>query len=232
MNGQFIFFDLGQTLINEWSFINHFDQRFLYLLNGYGTKIDKRNYQAVRNNIIRNRLIGFGGINELVLQVCRLVCHSDYGRLIMKKLKPEIKEMRLRLFQFYDDTERMINALVESHKLGIIANQPREVVELLRTCNFEQVFDVKVISSLVRMAKPSLKIFQLALKQASYDPENCIMVGDRLDTDIFPANKVGMRTIRITDSIFKIQEPINKYEYPTHTVAKLREIPRIIESIG
>jgi HAD superfamily hydrolase (TIGR01549 family) len=231
MNRLFIFFDLGQTLINEWNFIHYFDQRFLELLNGYGAKIDKRNYQTVRDNIIRNRMIGFGGINELILEVCRLVCHSNYERIIMKKLGPELQEMRTRLFRLSDDAENVIENLVVSHRLGIIANQPTDVLELLRICNVDRFFDVKVLSSLVRMAKPSLEIFKLALKQASYDPENCIMVGDRLDTDILPANKLGMRTIRITDSIFKIQEPINKYENPTHTVAKLCEIPRLIDCI-
>ena len=231
MNRLFIFFDLGQTLINEWNFIHYFDQRFLELLNGYGAKIDKRNYQTVRDNIIRNRMIGFGGINELILEVCRLVCHSNYERIIMKKLGPELQEMRTRLFRLSDDAENVIENLVVSHRLGIIANQPTDVLELLRICNVDRFFDVKVLSSLVRMAKPSLEIFKLALKQASYDPENCIMVGDRLDTDISPANKLGMKTIRITDSIFKMQEPINKYENPTYTIAKLCEIPRIIDCI-
>jgi HAD superfamily hydrolase (TIGR01549 family) len=231
MNRLFIFFDLGQTLINEWNFIHYFDQRFLELLNGYGAKIDKRNYQTVRDNIIRNRMIGFGGINELILEVCRLVCHSNYERIIIKKLGPELQEMRTRLFRLSDDAKNVIENLVVSHRLGIIANQPTDVLELLRICNVDRFFDVKVLSSLVRMAKPSLEIFKLALKQASYDPENCIMVGDRLDTDILPANKLGMRTIRITDSIFKIQEPINIYENPTHTVAKLCEIPRLIDCI-
>lgn len=231
MSRIFIFFDLGQTLIHEWSFIHYFDQRFLELLNGYGARIDKRNYQAVRDSVIRNRMIGYGGINDLILEVCRLVCHSNYERLIMKKLQPELKEMRTKLFRLSDDTKDVIEKLVVSHRLGIIANQPTDVLELLRICNVDRFFDVKILSSLVRMAKPSLKIFKLALKQASCDPENCIMVGDRLDTDIFPANKLGMRTIRITDSIFKIQEPINKYENPTDTVAKLCEIPRIIDCI-
>ena len=232
MKELFIFFDLGQTLINEWGFIDYFDQRFLELLNGYGTKIDKRNYRTVRDNVIRNRMIGSGGINELILEVCRLVCHSSYGRIILKKLEPEFKEMRSRLFRLYDDTEITINTLVKSHKLGIIANQPLDVVDLLQIYNVDKFFNIKLISSIVEKAKPCLKIFQLALKQASYDAENCIMIGDRLDTDIFPANSLGMKTIRLTNSIFKIQEPINKYEYPTYTAARLGEIPDIIDCIS
>ena len=204
MKGLFIFFDLGQTLINEWSFIDYFDQRFIELLNGYGTKIDKRNYEAVGDNIIRNRMIGSGGINELVLEVCRLVCHPSYGKIILKKLQPEFREMRTKLFRLYDDAKMVIATLVKYHKLGIIANQPQDVLELLQIYNLDNFFNVKIISSIVKMAKPSLKIFQLALKQALYEPENCIMVGDRLDTDILPANKLRMRTIRIINSIFKL----------------------------
>ena len=40
----FLFFDLGQTLINEWDFISYFDQRFLELLNGFEARIDMKNY--------------------------------------------------------------------------------------------------------------------------------------------------------------------------------------------
>lgn len=232
MKGLCIFFDIGQTLINEWSFLNYFDQRFLELLNGFGTKIDKRNYQTVRDNVIRNRMIGSGGINELIIEVCRLVCKSNYGKIILKKLEPEIREMRAKLFRLFDDAELTIDTLVKCHKLGIIANQPPDVVDLLQKYNVHKFFDIKVISSIVKMAKPSLKIYQFALNLSTYDPENCIMVGDRLDTDIYPANKLGMRTIRTTNSIFKLQEPINKYEYPTYTVAKLGEIPRIVDRIN
>jgi putative hydrolase of the HAD superfamily len=57
----FIFFDLGQTLIDEWDFIAYFDQKFLEMLNGFGARIDQRNYHAIRDSIIRDRKIGHAG---------------------------------------------------------------------------------------------------------------------------------------------------------------------------
>ena len=51
----FIFFDLGQTLIDEWDYINYFDKLVLETLNGYGAKIDYKNYITLRNNILFNR---------------------------------------------------------------------------------------------------------------------------------------------------------------------------------
>ena len=55
------------------------------------------------------------------------------------------------------------------------------------------------------------------------------MIGDRLDTDISPANKFGMKTIRTINSIFKLQEPITEFEQPNYTVTSLSGIPNILE---
>ena len=57
------------------------------------------------------------------------------------------------------------------------------------------------------------------------------MIGDRLDIDILPANQLGMKTIRFTDSLFNLQSPKVKNEIPTHTVKKLEEITNIIQYI-
>jgi putative hydrolase of the HAD superfamily len=57
------------------------------------------------------------------------------------------------------------------------------------------------------------------------------MVGDRLDTDIGPANKLGMKTIRITNSLFKLQRPTNEFEQPKYTVANLGDIPNLLLKI-
>ena len=67
----FLFFDLGQTLINEWEMIRYLDSIFLELLEGFGTKIDRLNYIAIRNNVIRNRIIGNGDFEELFFEVCK-----------------------------------------------------------------------------------------------------------------------------------------------------------------
>jgi putative hydrolase of the HAD superfamily len=58
-----------------------------------------------------------------------------------------------------------------------------------------------------------------------------IMIGDRLDTDISPANKLGMKTIRYTNSLFRLQEPIDKSEIATHIVDRLSEIPDVLQGI-
>jgi ribonucleotide monophosphatase NagD (HAD superfamily) len=66
---------------------------------------------------------------------------------------------------------------------------------------------------------------------AANDSKYYVMIGDRLDTDISPANKLGMKTVRYTDSLFKLQEPIDESETATYVVNSLSEIPNVLQGI-
>jgi FMN phosphatase YigB (HAD superfamily) len=231
MKYPFIFFDLGQTLVDEWDYIAYFDQKFLELLNGFGARIDERNYHAIRNSIIRDRKIGHGSVKELVIEVCRLLSPPGYEKVIANRLEPQIKQGRCDLFRFFDDAESTLQTLSKYCEMGIIANQSEDIFQLIEKSGFGKFFKVKAISSSMKLKKPDSKIFELALKQAGYRAKDCIMVGDRLDTDICPANTIGMTTIRTTNSLFALQMPRMACEYPTYTVAHLTEIPRVLESI-
>ncbi|HYZ95464.1 MAG TPA: HAD family hydrolase, partial [Nitrososphaeraceae archaeon] len=184
MKKPFIFFDLGQTLINEWGFIDYFDMRFFEMLNGFGARINFRNYQTIRDNVIRNRKIGHGSVRELIIEVCKLICQQGYGKIIVEKLEPELKEARRNFFCLFDDAEQTMNSLLIEYDLGIIANQSVDILKILEESKINQFFKVIVISSEVKVRKPDPEIFRLAMNLANTSPEHCIMVGDRLDTDI------------------------------------------------
>ncbi len=231
MKRPFIFFDLGQTLINEWGFIDYFDMRFFEMLNGFGARINFRNYQTIRDNVIRNRKIGHGSVRELIIEVCKLICQQGYGKIILERLEPELKEAKRNFFCLFDDAEQTMNSLLIQYDLGIIANQSVDILKILEELKINRFFKVIVISSEVKIRKPDPEIFRLAMNLANTSPEHCIMVGDRLDTDISPANKLGMKTIRITNSLFKLQQPMNEFEKPTYVVANLSEIANILDKL-
>ena len=231
MKRPFIFFDLGQTLINEWGFIDYFDMRFFEILNGFGARINFRNYQTIRDNVIRNRKIGHGSVGELIIEVCKLISQQGYGKIILERLEPELKEARRNFFCLFDDVEQTMNSLLIQYDLGIIANQSVDILKILEESKINRFFKVIVISSEVKVRKPDPEIFRLAMNLANTSAEHCIMVGDRLDTDIGPANKLGMKTIRTTNSLFKLQQPMNEFEKPTYVVANLSEIANILDKL-
>ena len=134
------------------------------------------------------------------------------------------------MFRVFDDAEETLTVLSKQFDLGIIANQTKDIVRLLDDSNISRFFKVRVISSEVGIEKPDPRIFQLAMQLAeAKSPKDCIMVGDRLDTDILPANLLGMKTIRTTNSLFKLQEPMSGFERPRYTVSNLSEIPYVLK---
>lgn len=230
MDKPFIFFDLGQTLVDEWDFISYFDNKFLEILNGFGARIDRRNYQAVRDSIIRDRKIGHGSMKELIIEVCRALSPPGYDKVILNRLEPQIEQGRKDFFKFFSDVESTLEAL-SRYGIGIIANQSEDIIDLLESSGLNKYFNVQTISSSVGLKKPDHRIFELALTQAVKTASECIMVGDRLDNDICPANMLGMTTIRATNSLFALQKPRQKCERPAYTVTRLAEIPAIIEKM-
>jgi HAD superfamily hydrolase (TIGR01662 family) len=156
---------------------------------------------------------------------------SGYEKVIASKLEPEIMQGRRDLFRFFDDAESTLQALSKHYEIGLIANQSEDIHELLEQSGFGRFFKVQAISSFVKLKKPDPRIFELALKKAGRDAKDCMMVGDRLDTDICTANTLGMTTIRVTDSLFALQVPARECEHATYTVTRLSKIPQIVEGI-
>jgi putative hydrolase of the HAD superfamily len=232
MPAPFVFFDLGQTLIDEWDFIRNLDERFLALLNGFGAKIDRRNYLAVRNSVIRDRRIGHGSVMELIVELGKLLAPEGYAEVIARRLEPELRKERINSFKFSSDARPMLEKLNKmGTETGLIANQSADISEILQKSGVDQFFKVKVISSSVGLSKPDHRIFQLALDGAARTAKDCVMVGDRLDTDICPAKSIGMLTIRYTNSLFALQTPQQECEHAAFSVGRLNEIPELVEKI-
>jgi FMN phosphatase YigB (HAD superfamily) len=89
----------------------------------------------------------------------------------------------------------------------------------LITC-FSQI----VASAETGVAKPDPAIFRYALQQAHCSAQNAAMIGDRLDNDIAPANRLGMHTVRILRGLGAYHEPRTLDEVPAYTIAALSEL--------
>lgn len=112
-------------------------------------------------------------------------------------------EARAYLFDRYDQHNLVNEGLADilmalsadGCRLGIIANQPPECRASLTRRGLIDYFEVIAISEELGLHKPSPKIFQWAMDRATSSPEECVMVGDRMDNDIVPAAALGMKTV-------------------------------------
>lgn len=95
----------------------------------------------------------------------------------------------------YDDAIPCLEELRDGYRLGVIANQPGEVRSAMHRDGLDRFFEVWGVSDELGVGKPDPALFELALEAAGVAPEAGVMVGDRLDYDMRPATRVGMRTI-------------------------------------
>lgn len=127
----------------------------------------------------------------------------------------------------YADTPICLEILSEKYKIGIIANQQLGTKERLKQHRILQYFDLIVASAEEGVAKPDKKIFQIALERSNCEPNHAIMIGDRIDNDIVPANLLGMHTIWIkqgSGQYWNITQEIEKADYIVNNLAELCDI--------
>ena len=115
-------------------------------------------------------------------------------------------------------------------KLGVIANQPPGTKERLAVWRLLGYFDVIAASAESGVAKPDPAIFISALKEADCLAENAVMVGDRLDNDVAPANRLGMHSVRLLRGLGAYYSPQSNDERPEYTISELKELFDIIRN--
>jgi putative hydrolase of the HAD superfamily len=94
-------------------------------------------------------------------------------------------------------------------------------------------FESQLVSQTIGFYKPDIRLFLRVCEDLSVAPDECIMVGDRIDCDIAPAKTLGMRTVRLRTGRHIAQEPRTWLERPdadVHDVAGMREaVLRLLE---
>lgn len=113
-------------------------------------------------------------------------------------------------------------------KLGIVANQPDRVLETLNRHGIAHHFESQAITGVYGLRKPDVRLFLQACADLGVGPEECIMVGDRIDNDIVPAKQLGMRTVLLRTGRHITQQPRSWDEPPD---AEVYDATGILEAI-
>jgi putative hydrolase of the HAD superfamily len=221
---KFIFL-VGRTLIDEQNFYSFIDSRLLYLLNQFGAKIDNRNYDAIKNDIIKNRKLLKDGVVELAIQICKVLLPKGYEKIILKYILPSIEFAEKHLLYPSEDAITTLEFLSKNYKIGVIGSHENKISKILKTHEMNKYFNCCILSY-EENREPVKEIFSLIRNMLDKTSGETLLIGDRLDTHIHTANTLGIFTIRLTNSIFKVQEPTNQYEIPKFTLNKLGELAK------
>lgn len=99
-------------------------------------------------------------------------------------------------WQLYPDVKPTLEACqAQGYSLGVISDWNIALGPLLRQFDLTQYFDCLVISAVARHAKPSPKLYDMALERANAIPDYTVHIGDLYIHDVLGARAVGITPI-------------------------------------
>ncbi len=176
-----LFFDIGSTLVDERKAYDHRIRDMIAGTDLTFAQVDARRREFARQGLDGNSQI----ISHFQLQ--KTPWHSE-DETLYADAKPLLEWLRERGF-----------------RLGVLANQAPGLEQRLEGWGIAGYFSLIVSSAEVGSAKPDPVIFEKALAMAGCQPHRAVMVGDRLDNDIFPAKACGMQTIWLRRGLAELQ---------------------------
>lgn len=100
----------------------------------------------------------------------------------------------------------------------------------INTGLFVKMFEIACDKEAILMGKPSLEYFKMALKRTDSKPENTIIVGDDINTDILGSKKINATAVLVRTGVFD-EERLNsahfKPDYIIDNVNKLKDLLKI-----
>jgi len=110
-------------------------------------------------------------------------------------------------------------------RLGLAANQAPAVLGQLDAAGIGHYFQHREVSGIHGYHKPDPRLFLRACEDLGVDVTDCLMVGDRIDNDIAPAERLGMGTVLFRTGRHANQLPRSWEKIPdaeVHDVDQLR----------
>lgn len=201
-NAEWLFFDVGSTLVDE------------HIV-----------YEDRMKKIAKEANTTYYKVYESALKFYKQNQKGDLETA--KLLGVKLPSWNHEYETLYGDTIRCLEFLSCKYKIGVIANQSLGTEQRLESYGLIKYIDLVVASAEEGVAKPDKRIFEIALNKSGCKASNSVMIGDRIDNDIVPANMLGMSTIWIRRGFgqyWSIKNEIEKADYSVNSLSELCEI--------
>ncbi|MBJ6362671.1 HAD family hydrolase [Paenibacillus sp. GCM10012307] len=192
---RWIFFDLGDTLLDESAAADDVIGQYVRNANRLGYKISKE-------DMCERLTYYFREMTEIPIRPVleELVSSTEHWHAIREGVK-----YNKQLEQPFPGVEPMLRRLSAQYRLGVIANQSLGTLDRLKSYKLDSYFSLMGSSAELGMNKPDPRFFQWALKEADCRPAEAVMIGDRIDNDIIPARQLGLHAIWVKQGFAKVQ---------------------------
>jgi HAD superfamily hydrolase (TIGR01662 family) len=129
------------------------------------------------------------------------------------------------------DVHQALPELASRYRLGVLANQRTWIRKAMARDGIDRYFDVWAVSEEVGVEKPEPGIFEHALRRAGAAAGRCAMVGDRLDNDVEPARRHGMKGVWLLRGEAPDEPTAAQLSLADAAVRSLGELPAALKDL-
>ena len=222
-----LLFDVGETILDAESQQDALMEVHRTTLARFGFEMSVEEY----------RFLDSAKISEFVPSpmhaITRQFAGSDASLFdqITTEVRSHYPQIRSLGYRLYPGTALVLEQLAEKYTLALAGNAPASITNVLDDLGVLRWFRHREVSGSIGIKKPDERFFRTILDKAGFTASEAIMIGDRLDNDIIPAKRLGIRTVWFRQGRYAALEPREQNEIPDETIYKLEDLPSAIASI-
>lgn len=121
----------------------------------------------------------------------------------------------------FQETIPLLEELKKKYILVLVANIDCFTKDMITKFELQNYFSHIYLSCDVGMLKTNPEFFKNIIKDLEINPEEAVMIGDSIDSDMIPASKVGIRTILL--------DRMNRQDY-SEKIHSLEDLKGLLKS--
>ncbi len=130
----------------------------------------------------------------------------------------------------YPDALKLLKELKNKGIISILISRAPDVKERFK--EFEKFNLGEYFKVMDVVPRESVKEFSSVLKITGVNPEETLIVGDRVKSEILEGNKIGCITVWIRQGKFADEFASSKNEEPDYTITSFNQVLPIIETLN
>ncbi|KAJ2944795.1 hypothetical protein O0L34_g821 [Tuta absoluta] len=152
-------------------------------------------------------------------------CLPKNYRHVARSISAEWLKLRFQYLALTPEVIHLLETLREDYLLGLITNGPsRAQWQKIELLGLRKYFDCVLVSGDLPWEKPDQHIFLEACKLLNVEPRTCIMVGDKLETDI-----IGGKLAELGGTVWiPLQKDEEASDLPDFTIDTVTELPEVL----
>jgi FMN phosphatase YigB (HAD superfamily) len=237
----FVFFDIGDTLVDETRYAQAIQQSLHELLAKYGLGYTIDQFLTHWDISVAQK--GWRGLLAILADIAELSGHNLFWAMdIFQEYTLHVAPRASDLFEPFPDAQATLKRLNQSARangalrFGILANQPPWIRQRMEEWDLLSFFEPQavIISDEIGVSKPQPEIFQFALYRADILPQEAVMIGNDYQNDMLPAKALGWQTIWLRrPNPYQRSQPAEPDDLSAADVQihQLSEIPAVLETL-